>query len=262
MIVQAYKTPLVHNGANLEKVITDAIPSLPERSILVIASKLFATCEGRFVAKKGGTEAEQRRHKHELVKQEAEFYTDPQSSKYDIMMTLKGNAIWANAGIDESNADGQFLLLPIDPQASVNHIWHSLRQHYGVKELGITMSDSRSQPLNWGVIGHALAHCGFEPLKSYIGKPDLFGRLMKMEQVNVMQAVTVAGVWEMGEGDESQPVALVTELPKVVFQDHSPTTEELANLKIQLKDDVFAPIIEHAPWLKGGSGHPGLDPES
>jgi F420-0:gamma-glutamyl ligase len=255
MRATAYKTPLIRRTDSLEKIVMAAIPELPERSILVIASKAFATCENRFVAKVAGDEKAQRAQKHELARQEAEWYVDPHSSKYDIMLTIKHNCVWANAGIDESNADGELLLLPADPQASVNRLWEFLRDHYGVKELGITMSDSRSQPLNWGVVGHALAHCGFQALKSYIGQPDLFGRPLKMEQVNVMQAVTVAGAFEMGEGNESQPLAVVSELqPEIVFQDRPPTAEEIAALHIDLADDVFAPILQHAPWQKGGGG--------
>lgn len=33
------------------------------------------------------------------------------------------------------------------------------------------MSDSRSFPLNWGVVGHGIVHCGFAALKSYVGRP-------------------------------------------------------------------------------------------
>ncbi|HYD35860.1 MAG TPA: coenzyme F420-0:L-glutamate ligase [Vitreimonas sp.] len=249
MKVTAYKTPLVKKNDDLFKVIADAIPSLPERSVVVIASKIVSTCEGRFVPKVTG----ERKEKFELVKKEAELYTDPHSSKYGLMLTIKGNWMFMSAGIDESNADNQYILWPADLQKSVNNVWAFLRSHYGLKEVGVTMSDSSSIPLNWGVVGHAIAHCGFNPLRSYIDKPDLFGRLMKMEQVNVMQSVTTAAVLEMGEGNESTPLAVVEDIKEIEFQDHVPTAEELAALKIELEDDAYAPLLEGVKWQRGGS---------
>jgi dihydrofolate synthase / folylpolyglutamate synthase len=247
MKVTAYATPLVTAKDDLFQVIADAIPYLAERSIIVIASKIVSTCENRFVKKVTGDKSE----KHELVRQEAELYTEPHSSKYDLMLTVHRNWLFVNAGIDESNADNQYLLWPKDPQASVNKIWHFVREHYKVKEVGVTMSDSTSIPLNWGVVGHAIAHCGFVPLKSYIGKPDLFGRPMKMEQVNIMQAATIAGVLEMGEGNESTPLAVVRDIKEIQFQDRPPTEQELADLRISIEDDAFAPILTKADWKKG-----------
>jgi len=247
--VTAFHTRLVRNHDNLLQIIAESIPILPEKSILVVASKIVSTCEGRFVKKTTDDKSE----KHELVKKEAELYIDPHSSKYNLMLTIKRNWIFVNAGIDESNADNQFILWPEDPQKSVNEIWKFLRSHYGVKEVGVTMSDSASMPLNWGVTGQAIAYCGFYPLKSYIGRPDLFGREMKMEQVNIMQSVTVAAVLEMGEGAESTPLGLVGDVRDVVFQDHVPAEEELKALKIEMEDDAYAPLLQNAKWQKGGS---------
>lgn len=213
-----------------------------------IASKIVSTCENRFVPKVTGD----RQEKHDLVRQEAEWFIEPHSSKYDLMLTIHRNWMFVNAGIDESNADNQYILWPKDPQASVNAVWRFLREHYNIKEVGVTMSDSISIPLNWGVMGHAIAFCGFNPLKSYIGKPDLFGRTMKMEQVNIMQSVTAAAVLEMGEGNESTPLGVVRDVKDVEFLDHEPTATELAQLKIALEDDAYAPILTKAEWKKGG----------
>lgn len=256
MKVKAYKTPLIKAKADLHQVIADAIPYLPERSLVVVASKLVSTCENRFVPKLTGERAE----KHDLVRREAEWYIEPHSSKYDLMLTIHRNWMFVNAGLDESNADHQYILWPRDPQQSVNQIWQFLRQHYGVQEVGVTMSDSISIPLNWGVIGHAIAYCGFQPLKSYIGQPDLHGRLMKMEQVNIMQSVTAAAVLEMGEGNESTPLAVVQDIRDVQFQDRPPTAAELAALRIELADDAYAPILTKAEWKRGGQGQSGQKP--
>ena len=250
MQVTAYKTPLVTSGDDVLGILKNSLPKLEERSVVVVASKIFSAAEGRFVAKT----ADQKTEKHDLARREAEWYLDPHSSKYNLMLTIKRNWIFANAGIDESNADGQYLLWPSDPQASVNAVWEYLRTAFSIKELGVTMSDSGSIPLNWGITGHAIAYCGFQPLKSYIGKEDLFGRELQMEQVNVAQSLTAAAVLEMGEGAEQTPVAVVENIGEITFQDHVPTPAELAALHIDLEDDAFAPILTQAQWHKGGGG--------
>jgi putative folate metabolism gamma-glutamate ligase len=246
MKITAFQTPLIKPGEDLSEHVARAIPQLPEKSFLVIASKIVSTCENRLVPKQEGT----REEKHQLVRQEAELYTEPGDSQYDIMLTIKRNWMFVNAGIDESNADNQYILWPVDPQQSLNQLWQWARDHYQVKELGLIMTDSTSIPLNWGVFGRGIAYCGFWPLKSYIGTPDLYGREMKMEQVSILQSVAAAAVLEMGEGAESTPLAVVEGVQQVEFQDHAPTTAELDELKIDLKDDVYAPLLMNVGWQK------------
>ncbi|NCN03670.1 MAG: putative folate metabolism gamma-glutamate ligase [Candidatus Pacebacteria bacterium] len=243
MKITAIKTPIVQPNDDLKEVIKNSIDHLAERSVVVIASKIFSTSENRFVEKNGDPN-----QKIDLIKSEADKFTDPHSSKYNLMMTIKGNILFVNAGIDESNANNQFILWPADPQQSVNEIWEFLKEEYNLKEVGVTMSDSASQMLNWGVVGRAIAYCGFNPLRSYVGTKDLFGKEMKMEKTNVMQSLTDAAVLEMGEGAEQTPIGIVEDISNIEFQDHVPTKQELDNLKINIEDDAFAPILTTAEW--------------
>lgn len=249
MQLVAHHTKLVTKTDTLEEVFVASLPELHERSVVIIASKIVATCEGRFVPKLTGEKQE----KYALIEREAELFLPPTASKYEVMLTIKGNWMFANAGIDESNADDQYILWPSDPQASATAIWNFLREKYFLKELGVIITDSRSLPLNWGVTGHAIAHCGFNPLNSYIGKPDLYGRPMKMEQLNVAQSLAAAGSLLMGEGAEQTPLAVASELPdSIQFSDHAPTPEELSLLHIEIADDIFAPLLTSVEWQKGG----------
>lgn len=247
MKVVAIKTPLVRPRDSLTKIISQSVPSIPEKSVVVIASKIFSFCENRLVPKKTGLPEE----KYALVKKEAEYYIDPHSSKYNLMLTIKGNWMFVNAGIDESNASGNYTLWPANPQKSVNNVWNFLRQHYQIREVGVIMSDSKSFPLSLGVVGHGIAHCGFKALKSYVGKPDLFGRIMQMEQFNLVQSITAAAVLEMGEGNEQTPIAIATKIRDIQFQDREPRDAELKELKIDIRDDAYAPILLATKWKKG-----------
>lgn len=249
MHVQALKTPIIAFGQDLWPVFEASIPKdLPERSVVAVTSKILSFSEKNIVPVTEGVKSE----KHDLVRQTAEWYTDPHSSKYDMMLAIKHHQMFVNAGIDESNANNHYVLWPNDPQKWANDIWHWLREHRGVKEVGVVVTDSKTTPLYWGVTGASIAHSGFLALSPKFEHPDLFGRPLKMTQVNVAQALAGAAVYEMGETNESTPLAVVTEIRDIVFQDRVPSEKELADLIIELEDDVYAPVLKNAEWIKGG----------
>lgn len=238
----ALPTRLVKPGDNLFDVLEEAILELPEESVVVITSKIISVCEGRLVGKEAGLS------KHDLVRQEAQYFLEPELSQYDVMITVNNNQLFVNAGIDESNVDEAFVMWPANLQEWANEIWYYLRETYDVEKVGVIISDSRSTPLQLGVTGASLAHAGFVALNSKIGDLDLFGRAIKATRVNVAQALAAAGVLEMGETDEQSPVAMIRDVREVVYQDRVPSVQELEELRVALKDDIFAPLLTSAEW--------------
>jgi dihydrofolate synthase / folylpolyglutamate synthase len=91
-------------------------------------------------------------------------------------------------------------------------------------------------------------------LYSYIDQPDLFGRLMEMERTSVVQSLVSTGTLVMGEGDESTPIAVISDIPRITFVDHEPSVEEITFLKPSITDDIYAPLLTRAPWNKGEGG--------
>ena len=227
------------------------LKNLPEKSIVVITSKIVSFAQNRLVPVTTDDPAE----RHALAQAEADLYLAPTASKYNIMLTIKDSLLAVNAGIDQSNANGQFVLWPKNLQETANQLWQFLRERFGVNELGLIITDSKTMPLRWGVTGTAIAHCGFGALINKIGDPDIFGKKLAMTQLNVMEAVGIAAVFEMGEADERQPLAIVSEIGQpIIFQTRPPTKTELANLVIRPEDDVYAPVLMSADWQKGGRG--------
>lgn len=271
MHVQALSTRIVQAHDDLFTVITEAIANdavlggaIPEQAVLVISSKIISYTQGRLVPKthgeiQGFTKEQARAEKHALVAQEADLFLDPHSSKYDLMLTIKDGTLAVNAGIDESNAhlDDQecFVLWPLRLQETINQLWQRLREQYRVQSLGIVVTDSRSFPLRWGVVGTTLAYCGFKGLNNHIGQKDIFGREIHMVQVNAAEALGVAATFEMGEVGEITPLALITDVKKVVFTQAVPSSVELAANRISIEDDAYAPLLTAVAWQKGGSDH-------
>lgn len=264
MQITALKTPLVKENDELMPVIKNAIdaylaqsgqsaqPAL-ENTVLAVTSKIISYAQNRLVNKtpqaKVDEEAE-KAQKHDLVKQEAEEYLPASYSQYNLMLAIKGNTLTVNAGIDESNANGKFVLWPKNLQQLTNQIWQFIRQTYQLKNFGVIVTDSRTLPLRWGVVGTCLTHCGFLHLRDYRGVEDLHQRAIKMVQVNVAEALAVAMALEMGEVAEQTPLALASQIKHIQFQDHAPTEQELADLKISRQDDVYGPFLNSVEWVK------------
>lgn len=221
------------------------VQELPERSVLALTSKVVAICEGR-VRPIAGTD------KQALIAEEADHYL-PADSRWGVSLTLKQGLLIATAGIDESNADGWYVLWPSDAQRSAHAIRAHLAARHGLSEVGVVITDSRSTPLRPGVTGVALAHSGFLALNDYVGKQDLFGRPLRMTKVNVMDALAASAVLVMGEGSECTPMAVIDELPFVQFRPSSPTADEQARLRIAPEDDLYAPLLGGVAWRTGRS---------
>lgn len=245
MTVKAYKTHKITANENLYKILDTYLPKLKENSVVAVTSKIVGLCEGRVVQQSSLKE------KHQLAKQEADFYLPLEDDNNGFLLTINHNLMVVSAGIDQSNSNGYFSLWPKDPQKSTNTIREYLTKKHTIKNLGVILTDSKLSPMRWGVTGYAICHSGFKALNSYIGKPDIFGQLMHAEQSSVVDSLAAASVIEMGEGNEQQPLAVITDAKFVQFQKRNPTQEELIALKINPEDDVYASLLTAVKWKKG-----------
>jgi len=58
----------------------------------------------------------------------------------------------------------------------------------------------------------------------------------------------------MDEAGEKRPFCIIEKVSKIRFQNRVLSQRELKNLLINMKDDVFASILEKANWRKGKGG--------
>ncbi len=245
MTIKAIKThKITEKDTDILKILDTYLPPISENSIVVITSKIVALCEGNIIpADKADKDA--------LVAQEADLYLPKEENNYSVYITIKGNILAATAGIDESNTNGFVVLWPKNPQESANRIRKHLQEKHKLKHIGVLITDSKTTPLRWGVIGIGLSHSGFRAINDYVGTKDLFGREFKMTKVNVMDGLSSAAAVVMGETIEQTPLGVITDIPFVKFQDHNPTEEELRNLAIPIDDDVYGVFLKSANWKKG-----------
>lgn len=198
MIVTAIKTPPIVSGQQtITSVLDEALSDLPEKSVLVVTSKIVSLCEGRTIPADTVD-------KEQLIYREADLYCVPpvtaRPSRYHY--TIVNNTLIPAAGIDESNGNGNYILWPRDPMASANLIRDYARKRFHREKIGVVITDSTIFPSRWGTLGIAIAHSGFRPIKNYIGTPDIFGRPLIMSKSNIAGGLAAAAVLCMGEAAE------------------------------------------------------------
>jgi putative folate metabolism gamma-glutamate ligase len=247
MIVQAIKTHVVTTPENIFELLDKYLPTLHERDVIAITSKIIGICEGRVVKINKNID------KKSLIIKEADYYIDdPSMSKYNILLTVKNSNLVASSGIDESNGNGSYIFWPKDPDKAADGIWHHIRRVRHLKQLGIVITDSKTTPLRWGVTGFGISWCGFKPLKNYTNSPDLFGRPFVYEQTSIVDSLAAVGAFAMGEGNEQTPLAIIRDAPHITYMDRPPTQKERDELRIKFKDDLYAPLTNSPLWKKGG----------
>lgn len=244
MQIEAIYTHRVECSETLEKILDRyASKLLREEVVLAITSKIISICQKQVVHKTACS-------KEELIKREADAIVDVDCNLCGIYLTIKDDILIPSAGIDESNGDEVYILYPKDVQKTAISVWNYLRTKHCIKHLGILITDSNIAPMRLGVTGIALGWCGFEPLYSYIGKPDLYSRPLQVTQINLIDALAASAVLVMGEGAEQTPMAVIKDVPKIRFLTRPPTIEEERSVKISVEEDLYSPLLMKARWLK------------
>jgi dihydrofolate synthase / folylpolyglutamate synthase len=216
---------------DLFEVLDESLLDVKEGDVVVVSSKVISIHEGNCVPVEGAD-------KKALIAQEAQFSIP--RSYWPSPLTVAHNAFIGTAGIDESNADGHYVLLPRDPFVSAKNIYDYVKGRFQVQDIAVVITDSHSSPLRRGAMGVAIGWWGIAPTINHVGKPDLFGREFRIEVSNIADAIAAAAGLVMGETDECQPVVIARAVPDILFVDRN-TKDELF---VAPKDDTFRVLYE------------------
>jgi F420-0:gamma-glutamyl ligase len=104
-------------------------------------------------------------------------------------------------------------LWPGKPFKAAEEIRSALKERYGLKNLGIIISDSHCVPLRKGVTGIAIGYAGFKGVRDLRGKKDLYGNKLKVTQQAIADMLATSAHLVMGEADELIPFVLVRNAP-------------------------------------------------
>ncbi len=216
--------------------IWDIIDSLDvkEDDIIFITSKILAIHQGRTVPMNDI-------NKEQLIKNEADYWLPCEHrGGFRINLTITDNVLIPAAGIDESNANGHYIMWPKDIDGLCAEIRLRLVDRHGLKNLGVVATDSHTTPLRWGVTGITIGLAGVEPLEDIRGRKDIFGRDMKMTQINKIDPLTSMAVLLMGEADETVPIVILRGFDNIKFNEKA----SMQGYKISPDDDIYQPLLD------------------
>jgi coenzyme F420-0:L-glutamate ligase/coenzyme F420-1:gamma-L-glutamate ligase len=127
-----------------------------------------------------------------------------------LIVETRAGLICANAGVDASNVPGDDVvaLLPVDADASAARLRSALTARLGVP-MPVIVSDSHGRPWRLGAVGVAIGVAGIEAVADLRGRPDLYGRPLRVSTVGTIDALASAAELVMGEGDEGVPAARI-----------------------------------------------------
>ncbi len=182
--------------------------------------------------------------KKQLVRREAERELCYKNSRgYETNLTVTDGNLILGAGIDQSNADGHFILWPEEIDDFCRKIHTRSKKLTGVKKLGVVVTDSHTSPLRLGVTGFALGFYGLKPLEDKRGDEDIFGRKLHITTVNKIDPLAALAVSVMGESNEQTPIVIIRGYENIEFSEGY----DMSNLKIGLEDDLYAPLLRVMP---------------
>jgi len=219
--------PVVKPGDDLGHLISDAIGraglTLAQGDVLVIAQKIVSKSEGRLIRLADVTPSARALELAQVVGKDprlVELVLQESSEvlryrKDVIIVEHRLGFIMANAGIDQSNVSGDdtsALLLPIDPDRSCKMLRQQIfeRTNTGV---GVIINDSHGRAWRNGAVGVAIGAAGLPALMNLRGRPDMFGRELRITEVGYADELASAASLLMGQADEGTPVVLISGLP-------------------------------------------------
>ena len=214
--------PLIEPGDDLGTVIGDALAAAQivplDGDTLVIAQKIVSKAEGRYVDLAEVTPGARARELAAATGKDPRLIEVILGESTDIIRQHKDllivahrlGYVMANAGVDQSNITGgdRVLLLPENPDASCATLRAAFARTFGV-DMAVVINDSFGRAWRNGVVGVALGAAGLPALRNLIGKPDLFGRPMRVTEVGVADELAAAASLLMGQADEGTPVVHV-----------------------------------------------------
>jgi coenzyme F420-0:L-glutamate ligase / coenzyme F420-1:gamma-L-glutamate ligase len=221
-----------------------APPDLADGDVLVVAHKVVSKAEGRT---RRLAEIEPGERALELG---AEHRKDPRlvqaviDETAELLRAVDGvlicvtrhGFVCANAGVDQSNASaaGELVLLPDDPDASARRVRDAIEQERAVRP-AVVVSDSFGRAWRLGQTDVALGAAGLAPLDNWQGRPDAFGRELRVTSIAIADAAAAAADLARTK-DSLEPVVLVRGLGRYVTRHDGPGA---AQLRRPAEQDLF-----------------------
>jgi coenzyme F420-0:L-glutamate ligase/coenzyme F420-1:gamma-L-glutamate ligase len=208
-------------AAHLGAAIETSRYGLKDGDVVVVCQKIVSKAEGRVVDLCDVTPSDRAREFAlaydkdarvvELALRESEEVL--RMADGHLITSTAGGFIAANSGLDRSNqsAADRVTLLPLNSDASAEHLRHRLHVRFGVR-VAVIITDTFGRPWRMGQIDVAIGVAGMEVLDDFGGRSDRAGRVLEHTSIAVADQVAAAAGMAMGKAD-GIPAVLVRGAP-------------------------------------------------
>jgi coenzyme F420-0:L-glutamate ligase / coenzyme F420-1:gamma-L-glutamate ligase len=219
--------PDVRAGDDLAGMVAAAAPDdLTSGDVLVVAHKVVSKSEGRVRRLADINPGEQARALAVEHRKDARLVQAVLDESAELLRARDGvlicvtrhGLVCANAGVDHSNTSGddEVVLLPEDPDASARRLRGGVELALGTRP-AVVISDSFGRAWRVGQTDVAIGAAGLAPLDAWRGRPDAYGRELRVTEIAIADAV--AGTADLARTKDSrEPVVLVRGLERFVTE--------------------------------------------
>lgn len=241
--------PLIKPGDSISKIIAETVKKnnleLENGDIISVAQKIFSKAENRIIKLRDIVPSRKAEEIAKITAKSPKFVELVlretkkiiKASREILLVEDKRGLICINAGIDKSNVEGRgnFTLLPENPDKSAEKCRLEIRKLTG-KNVAVIICDTYSRPFRRGQVNFAIGTAGVNPFKDYRGKEDLFGQILKVKNVAVIDEIAAAAELLMGQAKEARPVVIFKGLNNAVglHEKHG-----ITELRISSEEDLF-----------------------
>ncbi|MGQ9566040.1 MAG: coenzyme F420-0:L-glutamate ligase [Candidatus Bathyarchaeales archaeon] len=250
-VVGLEKFPLVKAGDDIARIIVEVAGAngivVEDGDVIVVSQKIVSKSEGRLVRLRDVVPSKQAREVAAVTGKDVRFVELVLQETGRVVKAVPGFLVvedkrgWVclNAGIDKSNVSPEsdlYLLLPANPDGAARQIRRKIMQLTG-KKVGVVICDTYSRPFRRGQTEFAIGVAGVKVFRDYRGERDLFGYVLQVKNVAVVDELACAAELVMGQGNEAVPVAIVKGLKRVELckEDES----SVKDLRLAIGEDFF-----------------------
>jgi coenzyme F420-0:L-glutamate ligase/coenzyme F420-1:gamma-L-glutamate ligase len=208
------KLPIVRSGDDLAELICSRF-ELENGDVIAVCSTVISKVEGRVARLEDYKPSKKAVEIAEKLGEDARFVQAVLDESEEILIDYpfllvkaKFGNICVNAGIDKSNIEKGYILLPPEnPDKSAEKLRLRIKELTG-KNVGVIITDTNGRCFRGGVIGVAIGVSGVEVMRDWIGKRDLFGNELAKTVECIVDEIAGFANLLMGEGDWGVPVVV------------------------------------------------------
>jgi coenzyme F420-0:L-glutamate ligase / coenzyme F420-1:gamma-L-glutamate ligase len=199
---------------------------LTSGDVLVVAHKVVSKSEGRVrrladiePGEKARELAVDHRKDARLVQAVLDESAELLRARDGVLICVtRHGLVCANAGVDHSNTSGsdEVVLLPEDPDASARRLRGGVELALGTRP-AVVISDSFGRAWRLGQTDVAIGAAGLAPLDAWRGRPDAYGRELRVTEIAIADAVAATADLARTK-DSREPVVLVRGLERFVTE--------------------------------------------